>query len=218
MTLLEIVNTLVEEGHQISYRVRSDGGILVTSINGVKYTGASGNTLVRSMAGAELSQARKVQLNRIKPPKKVSPESRKKAKLDDDIRKELLKVQRRIRKRRRETGKNTGTVTTKNVRYTLEHEGRKAALEKLAQANRYAAGLAYDANIDALIGYINELSSKVTTNEDLIALDNLIERINANRGKIKEEDILPTYQILYLINDGVSIRDVVSQVIRQLKI
>lgn len=219
MTLVELVNKLTIEGNNIKYRVRPDGGIIVTEINGVKYSGASGNAIVRTMTGAKLSEARRVQLQRIKPPKKVAPQKRRKPELDTEIKKELRRVQRKIRQRRKETGKFTGTVTTSNIRWTLEHEGKRAALEKLRQANRYASGLAYDANIDALIGYIAEVAAKFQGSpSDYTAFLELIEKINRARDRIREEDILPTYQILYQLNNGVLPRDVINQVIAQLKL
>lgn len=219
MTLLKLVNKLTIEGNNIKYRVRPDGGIIVTEINGVKYSGATGNAVIRTLTGSKLSEARRVQLQRIKPPKNVAPQKRRKPELDSEIKKELRRVQRKIRQRRKETGKFTGTVTTSNIRWTLEHEGKRAALEKLRQANRYASGLAYDANIDTLIGYISELASKFQNSpSEYTELLKLIERIDKARDRIREEDILPTYQILYQINAGVPVRDIINQISIQLKI
>lgn len=218
MTVLEIVKKLITEGYDIKYTVRKDGGILVTRVNEKKFTGASGNTFVRNIVGAELSEARKVQLKKIAPPKKVAPTSRKKEKLDDEILKAIRNTNAKLRRRSKKTGKNLGKVTRSNIRYRIEHEGKEAAMEAIRQANRYASGLAYDANIDALIGYINELANQITNASDFNAIEDLIERIENNRDKIREEDILPAYQALYLINDGYAVRDIVRMVIKELKI
>ena len=50
MKLLDIVQILESEGHRISYRVRSDGGIIIKSIDGKKYKSLTeGNRTARSM-------------------------------------------------------------------------------------------------------------------------------------------------------------------------
>lgn len=213
MTVLQIVNKLNQEGYNISYRIRSDGGILVTAINGVKYKGATGNAIVRSISGVELEKSRSRQLASINPRKRRA----KVQKLDKNIIREIRRTQALYRKRRKETGKDLGTVSTANVRWLLEHEGRQATMQRLYEAQRYAQGLAYDKNIEALIGYIYELSNQVS-NSDRQALLNLIEQIDSNRDKIKEEDILPTYQLLYQANEGVPIKDIVKQIKSQLKL
>ena len=65
MTLRQIATQLQKAGHQITYRTRSDGGILITSIDGQRFKGASGNILARKMTGQELSSSRGMQLRKI---------------------------------------------------------------------------------------------------------------------------------------------------------
>ena len=72
MTLRELVKELRSQGHQVEYYNRKDGSILIRSIDGIDYKGASGNAVARAMGealnlNAELSQARKTQLKIIKP-------------------------------------------------------------------------------------------------------------------------------------------------------
>ena len=65
MTMIEVVRELQQQGHQVDFYVRKDGGILVKSIDGKRYTkGASGNKEARAMVGeqAQISEARISQL------------------------------------------------------------------------------------------------------------------------------------------------------------
>lgn len=53
--ILSGISELKAKGYKIKYKKRSDGGYLVTEINGVKYKGASGNAVVRSITGKHLT-------------------------------------------------------------------------------------------------------------------------------------------------------------------
>ena len=65
LTMIKVVAELQAQGHTIDYYVRTDGGILIKSIDGKKYTGATGNAVARTMAGATISEARIKQLKAI---------------------------------------------------------------------------------------------------------------------------------------------------------
>ena len=210
MTILQIAEKLQREGNIVSYRIRSDGGILITSINGKKYSGAEGNRVARSIVGQTLSEARKVQLESIKPKKGQSPLSRKLYQPDEELLKQLRKVQRIWRKN---VDKSKGKITLKKLRWNIEHLGAARAKEKLDQALKYARGIAYSKNIDALLGYINELQNKLTLSSDIKALDNLKEEIILNSDNIKEEWISSIYDLLYDINHGRDVRDVANAII-----
>lgn len=209
MSLIQIVQKLQSEGHQIRYRVRNDGGIIVTEINGSKYTGAKGNAVARSLVGATLSEAKKVQLESIK---KLAGRGRKLSQPSEDIKKYLRKVQRVWRKN---VDKSKGRITMKKLRWNIEHLGIERAKEKLHQAYRYALGLAYDENITALVQYIQQASNKLGNPAELEALINAIER---NRDKIREEDIKGAYEELYELNNGRNPKDIAISVARALKI
>lgn len=127
MTVLEIVNKLLQEGHQVSYRVRSDGGILITEINGTHYQGATGNAQARAMVGATISEARRIQLQTIKPQKGQSPQTRKLPKIEEQLLKDFQKVQRIWKKK---VKPSQGKLTRKKLRWQIEHLGIERAREK----------------------------------------------------------------------------------------
>lgn len=210
MTILQIAERLQQEGNIVSYRIRSDGGILITSINGKKYSGAEGNRIARSLVGQTLSEARRVQLESIKPKKGQSPTSRKLYQPDEELLKQLRKVQRIWRKN---VDPKKGKITLKKLRWNIQNLGVARAKEKLEQALRYAQGLAYSKNIEALLGYINELQNKLSSKNDIKALEELKEEIVSNSNRIREEWISSIYDLLYDINHGRDVRDVVNAII-----
>ena len=124
-TMRSNVVKLRQQGYKVKYRTRKDGGILITSINGKKFSQAKGNAYARSLLGERLSSARSYQLARLNPytiswkdGKKVRvyrnmplatdealkqglrtrPALRKHAKIPEVLQKELKKVQRLWRK------------------------------------------------------------------------------------------------------------------------
>ena len=64
MKLIDMVEELVSQGHKITFRHRTDGGIIITSIDGKKFTSLTeGNKTARSMVeGGELSLAKAEQV------------------------------------------------------------------------------------------------------------------------------------------------------------
>ena len=76
MKVKSLVSELLKRGYDVTYRIRKDGGILITSIDSHKYKGATGNRVARMLLGEELSARRKQQLTkitreRVKRPRKV---------------------------------------------------------------------------------------------------------------------------------------------------
>lgn len=55
MKLKDVVKKLENQGVKITYTPRKDGGINITSINGVSYVGRAGNVMAREIAGEKLS-------------------------------------------------------------------------------------------------------------------------------------------------------------------
>lgn len=55
MKLIKVVEKLRAEGHNVTTKKRTDGGIKITSIDGVKFSGIKGNTQARAMSGEKLS-------------------------------------------------------------------------------------------------------------------------------------------------------------------
>lgn len=214
MTLRELVNELRAQGHQIEYYNRKDGSILIRSIDGVDYKGASGNTMARAIGqttnlNAELSQARKTQLKIIKP-------KGKRSKLPKALEVKLKKVQKLYNKNKIPISQ--GRITKKQIRKIVSEEGEKAAMKKLTQAQRYAEGYATNATIDAFLTAIQSYRKLFQQgSQEHEALKKIENDIRMSSGIIKDETIYPAYKRLYDIKKG-NVLDVVDDVRKILRI
>ena len=197
MKLIEIVNSLISKGNKIKYRTRTDGGIIVTEINGRKVGITEGNRLVREMVGKKgrLSVRRKKQLeynvNRFIKLKKGQHKA--KGKLEDDIVKLVRKVQRIGRK----TKVDTGRVTMRKVRYHLKTEGKAATIDYLYRRLRYFQGYANEGNILAVQEKIRRMSYAVQGPLATSYLQSIMRILDFKTNEIREDDIRTILEILY---------------------
>lgn len=193
MTIKELIEELSKQGYQVKAHKRSDGGYIISKIDGMSFKGASGNAYARKVVGAELSHARAYQLQRIKPPKKVAPAKRKLTPIPEDILKEVRKIQRLWRKEHKDIG---GTIGTRNVRWQLEHSSEEEVRASLNKAYRYAQGYAYVDNVRWLITYWQQAISKAPV-EDVATIESIINYIEQRILTFKEEWIHPSYYESY---------------------
>ena len=191
MTLRQTVDLLRGSGIEVNFRVRPDGGIVITGIGGTKYKGRTGNIAARQIANAPMSsaaQSQRVKVSRAgmqyKPSGKPGiPGSYKRGPklqpLPPIVKNELRKVQRIFRK----LGQTAGSPTTKNVRKALERgETVGQVLESLSQAERYARNLAPIQDLQALKLYADSVYLK-TGMEDIGKGARSLERVIQNGGQ-----------------------------------
>lgn len=212
MKMIEIVRILQGKGHIVDFYVRPDGGILIRSIDGERYTGASGNAKARAMTGTTLSEARAKQL-------KYATRSRQASKSipDDAIRKEWQRVKKKWNKAFKSKGGKphpAGYFGWKRIQYAYKHYGRAEALRRISEAERYASGMAYSKNIQILATFVRNAGAQYNSAE----LKTLADDIEANAYTIREEWINPAYEALYELNDGVQPKQVASNVRRILRL
>ena len=194
MAILDIIKILQEEGHSVQYYHRKDGGYVITRIDGQRFSGKSGNIRARTMTGQALSQARSVQLARIRLPK--GKKAVKQEPLPDEIIKEMKRVQRAWRKNHPDI---SGTISTRGVRYQLQHYGKEQSLLALDKAYRYTQGYAYIDNVNWLIARIeNDLSKRPNS-----AMESIVEKIQQKALSFKEEWISNVYEVVYEWEKGV---------------
>lgn len=198
MTMMDVVRELQRQGHQVDFYVRKDGGILVKSIDGVKYpSGASGNAVARQMVGVQISEARIKQLKYATKARK-----RKRAITDDEVKKaydRAKKIWNKAFKAKKGKPSPQGYFPQYNIKWILEHYGKEEALRRIKEAEKYASGLAYTKNIEHLAFFIRDAGEKYNSQE----LIKLSEDIITYAYTIKEEWIKPAYDELYLLNQGV---------------
>ena len=205
--MIDVVKMLRLQGHNVQYRKRSDGGILITKIDGQSFKLAQGNTLAREIVGVTLSEARKEQLKEIgktlykkryNPVTKqtetitLAPAQRKKIPLSNDLKKLIRKAQR-IQKKTKVDAK----VTTSKVRYQLTHYGEEEAKKKILERIRYLQGYAYVDNVKWLISRLNRVNPYYE-----FAFDEIIMFLERNLTNIKDEMIEKVNNVMYDLDEG----------------
>lgn len=213
MKLIDIVETLQAEGHRVKFRVRTDGGLIITSIDGKKFSSLTeGNKTARSMVvGGELSFARaeQVHYNVKKYIKLKEGEKKAKGSIDEELNQKLKQVQKIWR-----INKIEGKVSKKRLRWYIKHEGRERAKMYLEGRERYALGYANEANVLLLIERIRRWEFG---HERLFRqIEALCDDIRSIINTFKEEWIEPCYQICY--RKGMKIEDKIKAIREIIKV
>ena len=201
--MMEVVRQLQDQGHEVDFYVRKDGGILIKRIDGDKFpSGASGNARARQIVGASISEARLSQLKYATRARKV-----KKPSLDDEIRKEFERVKKKWNKAFKAKGGKphpAGYFGWKRIKYLMNKYGKEEALRRIKEAEKYASGIAYEENVKQLAYFIQDSALQYSSPE----LDKLGKDVLENAFSIKEEWIKPAYDELYKLNAGVPPKEV----------
>lgn len=194
MNVIDLIKRLKELGHEVKFFHRKDGGYVITKIDGHTYSGKSGNKTARLMLGEKLSQARSVQLARIRLPK--GKKAVKQEAIPQELEKMLKKTQREWRKTHPDI---RGTISKRGLRYFLREEGYEKAKASLDRAWRYTQGYAYLENVQYLIQRIQADLYKKPSNE----MQSVIDAIKVKEMTFKEEWIQHCYDAIYEWEKGV---------------
>lgn len=197
MTVKEMIETLKEQGHQVSFRKRPDGSYLITRLDGIAYMLAKGNAKAREILGESLSERRAKQLERIAPPKKVAPSKRK---IQETLSQRMLKELRRVQRIRRKEGAN-GQIGKRGLRVILREEGEEAVFDYLKQSERTARGYARYDSIDALQ---QRIESWKNISQIPGSWQNVLTLIQEKRELFLEAWIAPINDIMYELERDVS--------------
>jgi hypothetical protein len=101
---IDVVRILQSAGHSVQWRKRTDGGIIITSIDGVKYKAAEGNKIAREMTGLALGENRQRALNVVNEKENrekgytTRGRGRKKSKIDEEIKEIEAEIEAEIPK------------------------------------------------------------------------------------------------------------------------
>ena len=193
MKVEEMIKQLEAMGFKVTSRHRSDGGMIITKINNMTFTGASGNQYARKVLGVELSQAR-IEQTQYNVQKFIKGATKKKA-LDEDMKKELKRVQRQWRKKGVK-----GQVTAKKVKQHIAESGKEEAKAYLGKMERYGQGLAYESNVEWLAKYTEDRARGYLIDDEIQnKLFDLAEFIRSKKETFKEAWISEVYHLLYEI-------------------
>lgn len=190
-TLRNIIKDLRKQGHTIRYENRKGGGLLIKSIDRVKFSGYDGNELARQIKGVNLTIRQQSHIENITPQKGVWGQSRKGVELPKALQSKLRRVQRIWRKSQPNT---TEKVTKANVLYNLKTYGYEETMRRLNQRERYGQGYAYFENIDALKERVNRFGSFPIR---LSGLQIVLDKIESKRLIFKDKWIEEINNIIY---------------------
>lgn len=185
----QLVETLQKSGHQVTYRIRKDGGVLITSIDGSKFKGATGNKVARFILGESISERRAQQLVTITHrrkqkfrPRPTTPDA-------------LEKTRKRVMRKWRKT-KLRGSISKRNLERMIEDRGVEGAAKYLEEMERRAEGYALPNQIEGLLARIEQ--DKVNaTEEDKQYLQMLYDLINTYKDVFRQEWIYNITDKLY---------------------
>ncbi len=190
MTTRQLVEALQKGGNQVTYYIRKDGGILITSINGQKFKGATGNRVARFMVGETISERRAQQLSTITKRRKIKRRTPIPT-TPDGLEKTRKRVMRKWRK-----ANLRGSISKRNLERIIEDRGLKKAAEYLSEMERRTEGYAYISEIEGLIARIEEDMKNLPESEKQW-LQSIIDEINSRRDTFKQVWIQPIVDKLY---------------------
>ena len=179
--LRQIVKILNSQGHNIEYRNRTDGSIIVTAIDGRKTKIVEGNRILRNMAGVPLSEKRKAQTSRNVAEKIIKP-----IKISTRTRDMLTQAKKALEKSNVKM-----KLTTERLREHIKLYGEQWAYDHTKKLKRYFQGYAYEENVDNLKNIFEDDFRKSKLR------DKIIERIEKNKKKFKERDLQEILEIEY---------------------
>ena len=177
----DLVSDLQGQGISVKYRKRSDGGYLITSINGTKYKGATGNLVAREITGSRLTGK---QTRQRRGAYAQSPIQFKKP-----IREAIKKAKSEYKKSSSDFFKSA-KPDLRGIKADIEFMGQDRALESIENNIRRAQGYAYPANVDSLIAKIERGDTK---NEFV----DIIATLRSKRDSLPDHILPDLYQIVY---------------------
>ena len=182
--LIDIVDEYKAQGHIVFYEKRKDGGIRITRIDSLKFSGSKGNSFLRTITGNQLSQKQIEQ-------RKKPAEERKG--LTKKMYSEFKKLQR-LWKENNQSGEIRRT--------TLDYHIKKGdAEEYLASAMRYAMKLAQHALVFGEAESMEMSADKIEwiyqLPEQADELRKLADRLRSLDGQISDEDVREMHEIRY---------------------
>lgn len=194
MTTRELILELKEMGFDVTSRKRTDGGYIITKINGQTFSGASGNAYARNILGVNLSPARMEQtkFNVKKYIKLGKGEHKAKGKLDEEMERQLKKVQRIYRKTHIK-----GKITKKTLRGYIKEEGRESAMRYLKRQEQYGRGYAYPENVEYLAQYVENVAKGIKDSGYKDSALSVATRIRNQTNTFREEWISKIYSYWY---------------------
>ena len=203
MKVSEMVTELRKLGYEVEAYKRTDGSYLIKRINNLSFSAAKGNAYARAILGVELSEAR-IEQTAYNVRKFIKGSKKPKDAIDEELIKELRKVQRQWRKT-----KQKGHITKRKLREKISEGGEANARKYLEKMMRYGKGFAYEENVEWLAKYTYDIAN-VLYHENYFTsskYEALAYYIRSIAFRFREEWISRVYAYLYeIIDTGYSVQ------------
>lgn len=196
MTTRQLVSELTSRGYSVKYRIRRDGGVLITSIDSQKFKGGKGNAYARSLVGETLSERRTRQLSKITRERVLHPR-----KIPIETPSDLERYRKRVMRKWRKAGL-TGSISKKNLRKVIEERGFKGAETYLTEMERHTQGKAYYGAIEGLLARIENDMEVMDDSIEIDYLQKAYELIETNKEDFKQEWLFNIFDKLYNFEKG----------------
>ena len=187
-----MVTELKSQGYEVTYRVRKDGGILITSIDGQRFKGAAGNVRARLLTGHTLSKRRTAQLTKITRERRVHPR-----KIPVETPADLERFRKRVMRKWRKAAL-TGSISKKNLRNIIEERGFEGAKTYLEEMERHTENKAYIGQLEALYQRINQDIAVISDDQRQVReLEKIKAIVRENENTITPEQIFKIFDWIY---------------------
>ena len=196
MTTRQLVSELSNKGYSVKYRIRRDGGILITSIDGQKFKGGAGNMFARTILNVQLSQRRSQQLTKITRERVIHPR-----KVIVETPEDLERYRKRVMRKWRKAGL-TGSISKKNLRRIIEDRGLKGAETYLTEMERHTQGKAYYGAIEGLLARIQNDLDVMDDSEEIDYLQRAYDLIEQNKEDFQQDWLFNIFDNLYKFEKG----------------
>lgn len=188
---IELKNELESRGYKVTYYRRPDGGIRITSINGVKYKLSEGNTAAKILTGARYLSKKEVAQR-----KKASPYAYSKS-LPKLTKKEIKFVRhynRLVKKM-----KSGVKVKLKTARVNKAKFGFRETKKSMSHALFHGMGIAYSLDVEA---FQNKL---IATNflDAARAIEKSITYKNKGHAAIMDTSLIKEMDYWYDLKKGI---------------
>ena len=191
MKVIKLVEQLKLKGYKVSYYKRKDGGILIRSINGQKFTAAKGNVFARQLLGVELSQRRGEQLRKIT---RARPWYKTHIiETPEDLERFRKSVMRKWKK-----ANLRGSISKVNLKRMIADRGIEGARQYLTEMERHTEGKAYYSQVEALLSRIHQDMQAVSGDTEEVAwLQELYSLVENRKEEFKVEWIFAIFEAIY---------------------
>ena len=194
MTIRQIIPELRQQGYNVTYKTRRDGGVLITSINGERFKGAKGNIRARLLTGHVLNKRREAQLTKITRERVLHPR-----KIPVETPLDMESYRKRVMRKWRKAGL-TGSISKKNLRRIIEDRGFEGAKTYLEEMERHTEGKAYYSAINGLLARMEEDIQTLKANGDNESADWIQQAhdlIDSKKDEFRQEWLFAIFDYLY---------------------